>query len=65
MTKEKRNLEFDIERHRMTKHHLKIARGLRTLELMGLVESRKHPVTGQLQFRITEKGLCEHKMVLH
>jgi DNA-binding PadR family transcriptional regulator len=65
MTREKRNLEFDIERHRMVKHHLKVARGLRTLELMGLVKSRKHPVTGQIQFRITEKGLRERKTVLN
>jgi hypothetical protein len=61
----KRNLEFDVERHRYVKDHLKLERMLRTFVAMGFLKSRKHPVTGQLQFCITEKGRRERKVVLN
>jgi DNA-binding MarR family transcriptional regulator len=49
-------LKLDLERHRQIKRQIKLERTMRAFEAMGFVEARKDPVTGELRYRVTEKG---------
>jgi hypothetical protein len=52
-----KKFEFDPERHRTVKRIREIGRSLRELESFGLVVSRVNPLTGGIEWRITQKGL--------